>query len=114
MNLNLRRQGHLKLLLLITAALASVPVFASDERTQTDICTHDRDCSIYSDNMLANLVQNTTEQAGPSAVPPLVYRPPQVPLDVKRYPIAPQGLKLEQVHVFVRHGKPTAGCLPAL
>lgn len=33
-----------------------------------------------------------------------VYRPPQVPLDVERYPIAPQGLDLEQVHIFVRHG----------
>jgi nitrate reductase cytochrome c-type subunit len=36
---------------------------------------------------------------------PYIYRPPQVPLDVKGYPIAPQDLKLEQVHVYVRHGK---------
>lgn len=33
-----------------------------------------------------------------------VYRPPQVPLDVGLYPKTPEGLKLEQVHVFVRHG----------
>ena len=32
------------------------------------------------------------------------YRYPQVPLDVDGYPIGPEGLKLEQVHVYVRHG----------
>jgi len=32
------------------------------------------------------------------------YRYPQVPLDVDGYPIVPEGLKLEQVHVYVRHG----------
>ena len=31
-------------------------------------------------------------------------RPPQVPLDVDKYPVAPPDLELEQVHVFVRHG----------
>lgn len=35
---------------------------------------------------------------------------PQIPLDVERYPVVPQGLELQQVHVFVRHGK--AGFLP--
>ena len=28
-----------------------------------------------------------------------------VPLDVDGYPIAPQDLELEQVHVYVRHGE---------
>lgn len=32
------------------------------------------------------------------------YRYPQVPLDVDGYPIGPEGLQLEQVHVYVRHG----------
>lgn len=27
------------------------------------------------------------------------------PLDVQNYPVAPLGLELEQVHVFVRHGE---------
>ncbi|KAF9459750.1 phosphoglycerate mutase-like protein [Collybia nuda] len=36
-----------------------------------------------------------------------VYRPPQVPLDVGLYPETPEGLKLQQVHVFVRHGERT-------
>jgi hypothetical protein len=31
-------------------------------------------------------------------------RLPQIPLDVEQYPVAPCGLELEQVHVFVRHG----------
>lgn len=30
---------------------------------------------------------------------------PQVPLDVEGYPVAPEGLKLEQVHLYVRHGQ---------
>lgn len=34
-------------------------------------------------------------------------RPP-TPLDVERYLVAPQGLDLEQVHVFVRHGESAA------
>ncbi|KXN89150.1 putative acid phosphatase SPBC4.06 [Leucoagaricus sp. SymC.cos] len=38
---------------------------------------------------------------------PYVYRPPQVPLDVEGYPIAPAGLELEQVHIYVRHGERT-------
>ncbi|KAG6808283.1 hypothetical protein H0H92_004646 [Tricholoma furcatifolium] len=32
-----------------------------------------------------------------------VYRKPQVPLEVDNYHVAPEGLKLEQVHVYVRH-----------
>ncbi|KAF7349275.1 Acid phosphatase [Mycena sanguinolenta] len=38
---------------------------------------------------------------------PYTYRPPQAPLDVKGYPAAPPDLKLEQVHVYVRHGERT-------
>ncbi|RDB30261.1 putative acid phosphatase SPBC4.06 [Hypsizygus marmoreus] len=38
---------------------------------------------------------------------PHVYRPPQAPLDVQTYPVAPFGLELEQVHVYVRHGERT-------
>ncbi|TFK71894.1 phosphoglycerate mutase-like protein [Pluteus cervinus] len=33
--------------------------------------------------------------------------PPQVPLDVENYPVAPEGLELQQVHVYVRHGERT-------
>ncbi|KAF8886541.1 phosphoglycerate mutase-like protein [Infundibulicybe gibba] len=36
-----------------------------------------------------------------------VIRPPQAPLDVENYPIAPPGLELKQVHVYVRHGERT-------
>ncbi|KAF8801095.1 phosphoglycerate mutase-like protein [Phlegmacium glaucopus] len=32
---------------------------------------------------------------------------PQVPLAVDRYPIAPNNLELEQVHIYVRHGERT-------
>jgi len=32
-------------------------------------------------------------------------RLPQIPLDVEKYPVAYHGLEIQQVHVFVRHGK---------
>ena len=35
---------------------------------------------------------------------PYNYVAPQVPLDPERYPVAPPGLELEQVHIYVRHG----------
>ncbi|KDR72600.1 hypothetical protein GALMADRAFT_252751 [Galerina marginata CBS 339.88] len=35
------------------------------------------------------------------------YRYPQLPLDVDNYPVGPDGLELEQVHVYVRHGERT-------
>ncbi|KAF8899757.1 histidine phosphatase superfamily [Gymnopilus junonius] len=35
------------------------------------------------------------------------YLYPQVPLDVENYPVGPEGLQLEQVHVYVRHGERT-------
>lgn len=39
-----------------------------------------------------------------------IYRPPQVPLDVQQYPVAPAGLELEQVHVYMRHGTFDSPC----
>jgi acid phosphatase len=36
---------------------------------------------------------------------PLTARPPQAPLDVDGYPVAPEGLELEQVHIYIRHGR---------
>ncbi|KAL1716674.1 histidine phosphatase superfamily [Schizophyllum commune] len=38
---------------------------------------------------------------------PYNYVAPQVPLDPERYPVAPPGLELEQVHIYVRHGERT-------
>ena len=34
----------------------------------------------------------------------LEYRYPQVPLEVDGYAVAPNNLRLEQVHIYVRHG----------
>jgi len=33
-----------------------------------------------------------------------IKTPGHVPLDVEGYPVAPENLALEQVHVYVRHG----------
>jgi hypothetical protein len=40
----------------------------------------------------------------PSSSEPMKPIPRESPLDVAHYPIAPSGLTLEQVHVYVRHG----------
>ncbi|CAA7268373.1 unnamed protein product [Cyclocybe aegerita] len=40
-------------------------------------------------------------------VKPYKYHYPQAPLDVNGYPVAPENLQLEQVHVYVRHGERT-------
>ncbi|KAJ6571732.1 histidine phosphatase superfamily [Mycena capillaripes] len=66
--------------------------------------------SVYAD--LEDMPQVLRSAKAPSTVThnealPYTYRPPQAPLDVKGYPIAPQELKLEQVHVYVRHGERT-------
>ena len=34
-----------------------------------------------------------------------IKTPGHVPLDVENYPVAPDNLALEQVHVYVRHGR---------
>lgn len=34
-------------------------------------------------------------------------RPPQVALDVENYPVVPEQLQLEQVHIYIRHGERT-------
>ncbi|KZT28102.1 phosphoglycerate mutase-like protein [Neolentinus lepideus HHB14362 ss-1] len=38
---------------------------------------------------------------------PYACRPPQVALDVENYPVAPEQLELEQVHIYIRHGERT-------
>ncbi|TFK41610.1 histidine phosphatase superfamily [Crucibulum laeve] len=50
---------------------------------------------------------NSSKHASDGSVNPSLYRFPQVPLEVERYPTPPEGLQLEQVHVYVRHGERT-------
>ena len=50
-------------------------------------------------------VETITARLGHNTITSPMYRPPQVPIGVEGYPIAPDGLKLEQVHVYVRHGE---------
>jgi hypothetical protein len=55
--------------------------------------------AILPSNAMTMTIEGLVQRAVPNA-----QRPPQVPLDVDQYPVAPHGLELEQVHVFVRHG----------
>jgi len=52
-------------------------------------------------------METIAARLGHNIITPPVFRPSQVPVDVEAYPIAPDGLKLEQVHVYVRHGERT-------
>ena len=59
------------------------------------------------ENMAPNIVGITggLKTSGDALAQSLGIRPPQVPLDVDNYPVAPPDLELEQVHIYVRHGK---------
>ena len=67
-----------------------------------------KDQSQYSSALPPDLVQAMTLMAGDvsqsDSPSPVTIRPPQVPLDVEGYPAAPDGLELEQVHIYIRHG----------
>jgi acid phosphatase len=91
--------------LLLRLLLLFGPVIASKLADET-ACTldpYDSNPSI-SDNMVFG-IETIAARLGHNVVTPPVYRLPQVPVDVDGYPIAPKGLKLEQVHVYVRHGE---------
>ncbi|KAF5318508.1 hypothetical protein D9619_010708 [Psilocybe cf. subviscida] len=51
--------------------------------------------------------RNCPETSVANSIGSMVKTRPQVPLDVEGYLPAPDNLKLEQVHVFVRHGERT-------
>ncbi|KIL63494.1 hypothetical protein M378DRAFT_164353 [Amanita muscaria Koide BX008] len=53
---------------------------------------------------MALMTGDVSQSDSPS---PVTIRPPQVPLDVEGYPAAPDGLELEQVHIYIRHGERT-------
>jgi hypothetical protein len=55
-------------------------------------------------NMTIGGLNVTSAAANKQKMTSNAQRLPQVPLDVEQYPVAPSGLQLEQVHVFVRHG----------
>ncbi|KZT10258.1 phosphoglycerate mutase-like protein [Laetiporus sulphureus 93-53] len=60
-----------------------------------------------------HLGMSGAESAGPSNRPPNNVTSGRenpsghVPLDVEGYPVAPPGLELEQVHIYIRHGERT-------
>ncbi|KAJ7136013.1 histidine phosphatase superfamily [Mycena epipterygia] len=66
-------------------------------------------CPVYAD--LEVMPQGPRNAKAPSTIShneaSLYIQPPQVPLDVEAYPVAPEDLTLEQVHVYVRHGERT-------
>ena len=69
------------------------PKLTRDEHTNLELCPDS--------GILIGMVES-----GATGVPAKTYeyRYPQVPLDVDGYPNGPDGMKLEQVHVYVRHG----------
>lgn len=58
--------------------------------------------------LIPSLIQNFThklQQMPTASIPSSTGGQRQVPLDVENYPLAPEGLHLEQVHVYIRHGE---------
>ncbi|KAH6891918.1 histidine phosphatase superfamily [Coprinopsis sp. MPI-PUGE-AT-0042] len=71
-------------------------------------------CFLASESPVSGSISNVDESVNmPFGFPtkgeggPMSLRPPQVPLAVETYPVAPEPLKLQQVHVYVRHGERT-------
>ncbi|KAL0958169.1 hypothetical protein HGRIS_000332 [Hohenbuehelia grisea] len=58
-----------------------------------------KEVEAFSATTSMNLDQGPNDDKNPS------WKSPEVGLDVENYPIAPDGLQLEQVHVYVRHGE---------
>ncbi|KAH9477792.1 putative acid phosphatase SPBC4.06 [Psilocybe cubensis] len=68
------------------------------------ILERNADCDPQRAAMTWNTTKETTANTGAKMYG---YRYPQVPLEVDNYPVGPEGLQLEQVHVYVRHGERT-------
>lgn len=106
-----RPQFKIILTLLLTVPLSFLvrdvsasppPLFQSTYQTiPTSLCN--ADIAVTADMGLISATQGPHKEAN-GEPGPYIYRPPQVPLDVENYPVAPAGLELEQVHVYVRHG----------
>ena len=98
------RPSHLGLLLLSVFALFLIPVsviLAQDlpESTVSARIPNHAPFFPQSDSTMPHRPSSPSHK-GDSFIP----HPPQVPFDVAGYPVAPQNLQLEQVHVYVRHG----------
>lgn len=69
--------------------------------TENHIEDIDSNTSTYDDDQMT---WNTKEATAEISAKSYGYKFPQVPLDVDGYPVGPDNLQLEQVHVYVRHG----------
>lgn len=77
----------------------SIPIAAEIIPEQPNLTLHDPKDTLQPQVMGLSFNGTTSNKATETAL-----RSPQVPLDVEHYTIAPLGLQLEQVHVYVRHG----------
>lgn len=72
-----------------------------DNHTCDNVLERTADC----DPQRAAMTWNTTkEPTADFSAKMYGFRYPQVPLEVDNYPVGPDTLQLEQVHVYVRHG----------
>lgn len=83
--------------------------FGRPVNAHTNISPNDLNTTIS--NTMAFCVDDVGTRIGSNGITPPSYPPPQVPLNVDGYDIAPEGLDLEQVHVYVRHGERHASLL---
>ena len=91
--------------LLFEFLLLLEPVFATDSLTCTPLSSYESASPNWILDTMAFGVETIAARLGHNVITAPAYRPPQVPVDVEGYSIAPDALKLEQVHVYVRHGE---------
>ena len=87
------RHSHTKMTFHLITSLTLVSLFLVTVFCEQTHCATASICTIPLLNYMPSLMGG--------------FRDPQVPLDVEGYPVAPRGLELEQVHVYVRHGQNT-------
>ncbi|EGN92524.1 hypothetical protein SERLA73DRAFT_191032 [Serpula lacrymans var. lacrymans S7.3] len=91
------RYGTLRILLLLFMLTSFVPLYSNSAQQSSNF---------FVEGMAIGLGTNNANNTA-TIHPPYTLKPPQTPLDVDDYPVAPEELELAQVHVYVRHGERT-------
>jgi acid phosphatase len=97
-------KSHLGLLLLSISALFLIPVTLAQDLPESTVSARLPDQFQAAFFPQSDLTMPHRPSNPPHKGDSFTPYPPQVPFDVAGYPVAPQNLQLEQVHVYVRHG----------
>lgn len=96
-----RHSGLLKPFLSLTTSIALALLIISAPAAYSAATPDARRTTIPAYDTNSSMIFGTLRPSSPAKV----QGPSQVTLDTEGYPVAPRGLALEQVHVYVRHGE---------